>query len=137
MKKRILKEYAKLIVNVGANVQKGQEVNIVAELEQADFVVMLVEAAYKRKAKRVTIDWVDDRLTLLNNKYQKVETCVFRISKYLVILNRGMSRQVFRNCTLLRQNVLKKGYLPGKILSLPFLPPVERRLLLKWRCTMP
>lgn len=74
MKKRILKEYAKLIVNVGANVQKGQEVNIVAELEQADFVVMLVEAAYKRKAKRVTIDWVDDRLTLLNNKYQKVET---------------------------------------------------------------
>lgn len=74
MKKKILKDYAKLIVNVGANVQKGQEVNIVAELEQADFVVMLVEAAYKRKAKRVTIDWVDDRLTKLNNKHQSVHT---------------------------------------------------------------
>ncbi len=74
MKKRMLKEYAKLIVNVGANVQKGQEVNIVAELEQADFVVMLVDAAYKRKAKRVTIDWVDDRLTKLHNKHQSVST---------------------------------------------------------------
>lgn len=74
MKKSILKEYAKLIVNVGANVQKGQEVNIVAEIEQADFVMMLVEAAYKRKAKRVIVDWVDDRLTKLTNKYQSVKT---------------------------------------------------------------
>lgn len=74
MKKSILKKYAKLIVNVGANVQKGQEVNIVAEIEQADFVMMLVEAAYKRKAKRVIVDWVDDRLTKLTNKYQSVKT---------------------------------------------------------------
>lgn len=74
MKKSILKEYAKLIVNVGANVQKGQEVNIVAEIEQADFVMMLVEAAYKRKAKRVIVDWVDGRLTKLTNKYQSVKT---------------------------------------------------------------
>lgn len=74
MKKSILKEYAKLIVNVGANVQKGQEVNIVAEIEQADFVMMLVEAAYKRRAKRVIVDWVDDRLTKLTNKYQSVKT---------------------------------------------------------------
>jgi aminopeptidase len=74
MKKSILKEYAKLIVNVGANVQKGQEVNIVAEIEQADFVMMLVQAAYKRKAKRVIVDWVDDRLTKLTNKYQSVKT---------------------------------------------------------------
>ncbi len=74
MKKRLIKQYAKLIVNTGANVQKGQEVNIIAELEQADFVMMLVEYAYKKKAKRVTIDWLDDRLTKLHNKYQKVKT---------------------------------------------------------------
>ena len=84
MKKEFLKEYAKLIVNVGEGLmsQKGQEVNIVAELEQAD-LVMIVEAAYKRKAKRVNIDWVDDRLSKLNNKFQKVETLgeVLRLAK--------------------------------------------------------
>ena len=43
MKKTILREYAKLIVRVGANVQKGQEVLIHADLDQPEFVQMVVE----------------------------------------------------------------------------------------------
>lgn len=74
MNKTILKNYAKLIVNVGANVQKNQDVIIMAELEQADFVMMLVKAAYERKARSVRIDWIDDRLSKLHNKYQSVKT---------------------------------------------------------------
>ena len=45
MKKTVLKEYAKLIVNVGANVQKGQEVLITAEMDQPEFVAYVAEAA--------------------------------------------------------------------------------------------
>ena len=52
MKKTVLREYAKLIAKVGANVQKGQEVFITAELDQPEFVAMLVDECYKLKAKK-------------------------------------------------------------------------------------
>ena len=38
MKKSVLREYAKLIVTCGINVQKGQEVIIYADLDQPEFV---------------------------------------------------------------------------------------------------
>ena len=38
MKKTVLREYAKLIVRCGANVQKGQDVMIYAGLDQPEFV---------------------------------------------------------------------------------------------------
>ena len=43
MKKSVLREYAKLIVHSGLNVQKGQEVLIYADLDQPEFVKMVVE----------------------------------------------------------------------------------------------
>lgn len=72
MKKTVLKEYAKLIVNTGANVQKGQEVLVTAEMDQPEFVAYVVEACYKAGAKKVTVDWKDDLLTKLHAKYQKL-----------------------------------------------------------------
>ena len=42
MKKTVLREYAKLIVRSGVNVQKGQEVMIYAGLDQPEFVQMVV-----------------------------------------------------------------------------------------------
>lgn len=74
MKKRTLKKYADLIVKVGANVQKGQEVIINADLEIAHFVEYVVESAYKAEAKEVIIKWSDDNLRKLHYKYQKTET---------------------------------------------------------------
>lgn len=71
MKKTVLKEYAKLIATVGANVQKGQEVIITAGLDQPEFVAYLTEACYKAGAKKVRVEWVYDQLTKLHAKYQK------------------------------------------------------------------
>ena len=56
MKKSILREYARLIVRCGVNVQKGQEVMIYADLDQPEFVALLVEEAYKAKAKKVIVE---------------------------------------------------------------------------------
>ena len=72
MKKTVLKEYAKLIATVGANVQKGQEVQITAGMDQPEFVAYVAEACYKAGAKKVTVDWKNDALTKLNAKYQKL-----------------------------------------------------------------
>ena len=57
MKKTVLRSYAKLIATMGVNVQKGQEVFIVAELDQPEFVKMVVEECYRAGAKRVVVDW--------------------------------------------------------------------------------
>ncbi len=74
MKKTVLREYAKLIVRCGANVQKGQQVIIYAELDQPEFVRMVVEEAYKAKAKKVTVEWSYQPLSKIHVRYQTVKT---------------------------------------------------------------
>ena len=74
MKKTLLKEYAKLIVRCGVNVQKGQEVMIFAGLDQPEFVKLVVEEAYKAKASKVIVEWNYDPLAKLHVRYQSVKT---------------------------------------------------------------
>jgi len=74
MKKTVLREYAKLIVRCGANVRKGQEVLIYAGLDQPEFVQMVVEEAYKAKAKKVIVEWNYEPLTKIHVRYQSVKT---------------------------------------------------------------
>ena len=73
MKKTVLREYAKLIVRTGLNVQKGQAVQIVAELDQPEFVQMVVEEAYKAKAREVVVQWTYQPLSKLHYRYQSVK----------------------------------------------------------------
>ena len=74
MKKSVLREYARLIVRKGINVQKGQEVIISAGLDQPEFVQMVVEEAYKAKAKKVTVEWSYQPLTKTHVRYQSLKT---------------------------------------------------------------
>ena len=74
MKKTILRKYAQLIAKVGANVQKGQEVFIHAELDQPEFVQMVVEECYKLKAKKVVVDWNYQPLQKLHVRYRSLST---------------------------------------------------------------
>ena len=74
MKKSVLREYARLIVRCGINVQKGQEVLIYADLDQPEFVKMLVEEAYKAKAKEVEVLWDYQGLQKIHTRYQTVKT---------------------------------------------------------------
>ena len=74
MKKTVLREYAKLIVRSGLNVQKGQTVLVLAGLDQPEFVQMVVEEAYKAKAKEVIVQWTYQPLTKLHYRYQSVKT---------------------------------------------------------------
>ncbi len=74
MKKTVLREYAKLIVRRGVNVQKGQEVVIYAGLDQPEFVAMVVEEAYKAKAKKVSVEWSYQPLEKLHYRYRSLKT---------------------------------------------------------------
>ena len=74
MKKSVLKEYAKLIVRTGVNVQKGQTVLVYAGLDQPEFVQMVVEEAYKAKAKEVIVEWSYQPLTKTHVRYKSLKT---------------------------------------------------------------
>ena len=69
MNKTRLRKYANLIARCGVNVQKGQEVYISAELDQPEFVAMVVDECYKAGASKVTVDWSYQPLTKLNVRH--------------------------------------------------------------------
>ena len=53
MKKTALREYARLIVRCGVNVQKGQTVLVMAGLDQPEFVQMVVVHVQETLQKRL------------------------------------------------------------------------------------
>ena len=71
MNKTRLRKYARLIARVGANVRRGQCVMITAELDQPEFIEMLVAECYKAGAKKVAVEWTHQPLTALNVKHCK------------------------------------------------------------------
>ncbi len=73
MKQERLKKYAELIVKCGLNVQKGQEVIIRCELDQPEFVTMVVEECYKAGAERVKVDWAHMPITKLGYNYRSLK----------------------------------------------------------------
>ena len=81
MKKSILREYARLIARSGVNIQPGQEVFITAELDQPEFVKMLVEECYKCKAKKVVVDWDYQPLQKLHFRYRTL-TSLSKLDNY-------------------------------------------------------
>lgn len=71
-----LKEYASLLAKKGINVQKGEEVWINCQLDQVEFVRLVVEELYKAGAKRVRVRFSDNQISKLSYKYAKTsELC--------------------------------------------------------------
>lgn len=69
-----IKKYAELIVKCGLNVQNGQEVIIRCELDQPEFVALVVEECYKCGASKVRVDWSYMPVTKLNYDYRTLES---------------------------------------------------------------
>ena len=74
MNKLQLRRYAKLLAKTGINVKKGQWVVVQAELDQPEFVEMVVEELYRAGAGKVTVDWSHQPLVATHYKYQKQDS---------------------------------------------------------------
>ncbi len=74
MKKTVLRNYARLIAEKGVNIQKKQEVIIQCELDQPEFVKMLVEECYRAGAGKVIVYWDYQPLEKIHYRYQSVTT---------------------------------------------------------------
>ena len=73
MKKEMLAAYAELIVTKGLNIDPGQEVIVVAGLDQPEFLRMTVEKCYQHGAGKVSVDFRDMPLARLDHIYQSRE----------------------------------------------------------------
>ena len=74
MKKQLLKNYAELLVKMGVNLQKGQELTVYAGIDQKPLVLEIVKWGYKVGAKKVIVEWDCQELSKLHYKYRSVET---------------------------------------------------------------
>ena len=72
MKQTVLRNYARLIARMGANVQKGQGVLIYCGLDQPRFVEMLVDECYKAGAGSVRVEFSHQPLYKLDVRHQTV-----------------------------------------------------------------
>ncbi|AMG19976.1 aminopeptidase [Staphylococcus saprophyticus] len=68
-----LQQYAELLVGVGMNVQKDQPVFIRSSVDALELTHYIVEAAYKRGASDVKVEYSDDKLSRLKFEYESVE----------------------------------------------------------------
>lgn len=74
MRKTQLRKYAKLLARTGLNVKKGQTVFIGAELDQPEFVTMVVEECYKAGASEVYVEWTHQPADKLSSQYRTLES---------------------------------------------------------------
>ncbi|EJW16671.1 aminopeptidase [Paenibacillus alvei] len=70
-----LEKYAELIVKVGVNVQKDQDVFVNSSIEVAPLARLVASKAYEAGARNVHIDWSDETATRL--KFEKASDDVF------------------------------------------------------------
>lgn len=71
------KQYARLLVEVGLNVQPGQAIVISCPVDCAFFARMCVEAAYDAGCSNVEMEWRDD--AIMRQKYLRADDAVFDV----------------------------------------------------------
>ncbi len=74
MNKEVLRKYAKLVVCSGVNIQPGQMLWLNGSVEDAEFVTMCVEEAYKAGAGNVQVEWSSDYISKLHFQNCSLET---------------------------------------------------------------
>ncbi len=73
MQKERLQKYARLLAKIGLNIEQGQSVFIGAELDQPEFVTMVVEECYKAGASEVYVEWTHQPVEKLSATHQTLE----------------------------------------------------------------
>ena len=86
-------EYARLLVEVGVNIQKGQNLIIDAPVDCAWFARLCAKAAYAAGCREVIMKWNDDALT--REKFLRAEPDVFdTLPKWLAEFMNGYAGEV-------------------------------------------
>ena len=74
MTKKIITNYADLLIKVGVNLQKKEKLVISAPVIAADLVREIANKAYKNGAREVEVLWNDETLLRLDYKYRSMKS---------------------------------------------------------------
>lgn len=96
-----LERYAKLLIEFGLNVQRGQDVYITADAIHRDFVVKLVRAAYLRGARIVSVDLVDQRFVRSRILDSKEDAFLEYVPNFIPERAEGIMRERAANLRLI------------------------------------
>lgn len=111
----MLDKYAKLIIETGVNLQKGQGLIINAPIEGAEFVRNVVKQAYAVGAKNVHIEWNDGDLTYMKMKHASMDV-LENFPKWIADGLEEMVKDGYALLTLYGENPdLLKGIDPARI----------------------
>lgn len=91
MKIEKLQEYASLLANKGIHVEEGEEVWVNTQLDQIDFVRLVVEECYKAGAKKVRVRFSDNKLKKLDYQYMSLKD-LCKVSEYTISEYRYMKK---------------------------------------------
>lgn len=69
-------QFARLAVEIGVNLQKGQILIINSPIECNDFARIIAETAFEAGAKDVFVYWKDEKLAKIRYQHADVETLV-------------------------------------------------------------
>lgn len=83
LKGKILSDYAKLVLKLGVNLQKGQGIEIVCPVDQKETAIAFTEQAYALGAKIVRIRWCAEEIDRLNYLYAE-ETALTNVPRFIV-----------------------------------------------------
>ncbi len=81
--KQKLETYANLLIEHGINVHQGQIVNIAGEIYHRELISLLCQAAYRRGAKHVNVDFLDPLLPRYRILDTKDEDYLSYVPKYV------------------------------------------------------
>ncbi len=102
-------KYAKLIVEVGANIQKDQYLMITSPIETAYFARALTQYAYERGARKVFVDYVDEQLARI--MYEKAPEEAFL--EYPEWQAEGKRKLAEKNCAFITISASNPDNLKG------------------------
>lgn len=69
-----MKKFAMVAVQIGANLQPGQDAVIFISTKQRRLAALLAEECYRRGARKVTVEWKDEEISRLKYRYQSIKT---------------------------------------------------------------
>ncbi len=78
-----LKDYTKLVLGIGVNLQKGQGLEIACPVERRELAHALTQTAYEMGAKIVRVRWDDEVIDRLNFENAQIDVLT-KIPKWLV-----------------------------------------------------
>lgn len=87
-----LQQYAKLAVETGCNLDRGQELFVSADVSQVELVRHVVRCAYEAGASDVTVRFTDEKISRMNYDYKPAESFK-EFPAWQAELQNGMARR--------------------------------------------